>query len=1160
MRTSQSVLSEYRIKEAALLLEVDYACFQKQATSLINEEHDEESKKQWVLFCQHLNTLNEKKPEKLMLMQRAFLCFANPLTNSDLAQFITLSMHLKTSFGSGLYRQILEAAIPEPQRQMQNYLTLMQLLVEMQEVAGISDSVKKGLSDLPKLLGDLQVMHYEQLLKTYPKRDIDSVIERFATKDEITSFPLKKEELVRYREDYLAIEAKMKAIKTWPQTTLKNLFLEQGRLFRANGSSDHRQMLIAIMAEAIRRLYRISPYDTQILALLALIDTPPAELKGRIAQIKTGEGKSTLMCMLAGFMGSQGYFVDIITSADYLSIRDCEHSMAFFIFLGLKASHISHLVQQQQHFHAQILYGTNSDYAFSLMRDKLNGSELRYSYRLGETQLTPRPFEVLLVDEIDNMTLDNLGAARMGIHSREDYSWVYEFIIDFVKLNLKNKPLTKNTPIELRAFLQKRLSNTQFTILKSISDTALSRWLKSTQIALYQMKEKRDFSVKDDIVPLDYTNTGRPQDGCHWQGGITQILQAEFGLKITPESLTGASISHPTLFAKYPKIFGLTGTMGELVEREEVQEVYGVGSFDVPPHFPSQGKTLNPQILANTKKQTEALIAILEDKKNAQRPILILWESVEESNSFDETLRQRGIAPRLLLNTEQRESEDYIVARSGEAKMRLVATTVASRGTNIIVSPEALDAGGLLVILTFLPSTLRGELQCRGRTARQGQKGDSCLVLRADDLRIHALLQSCTDPLLLKQWMTASSDEERVNCLYQIRSKKIQKESKQRRYKAAIESLYFSYLNEFFDLLKSLRNNLDDPDFQKNMQAICDSNTEPTDDRELIDLEAPNWVVLYRTARALLSHQHLGKTIDWTAFMDQFKESFVNDQIENWSSFYSELPIQVEGMQVEQAKVWIDQGYAKLNLQASCNSEAALRILAYLIHKATVPQSLTMTPETRRPHTSFFSPKPDALYEKALLYYKAKKYQKTLKCCAAAIEGYKLLKGESCLAIATCYSTQASCYRELGHFPESLTLCEQAIAIIDSQKGDSNKDDSMQRILVKYQECLLKSKLDVSILYPQAVAQFKEKQFRSAAYKLLYLVEKMPSLTLSQKGSCYSTLASCYRDLAEKDKAIEACEVSMKYFKDARQPAKAEEVSKKLKGLMQVDSSIAVLK
>ncbi|MBY0377977.1 MAG: hypothetical protein K2Q33_05395, partial [Gammaproteobacteria bacterium] len=387
MRIQQQNTAEYSAKVAALFSEVDYALFQEQATELIKQYHDKASLEQWTLFCRYLNGLNEKQPILFLLMQLAFRCFEAPLTHSHLAQLITLAQQLISVYGVGAYRALCEAAVPEKDRQLPLYLTALQLLVDLYEVKGIADEVTKHLPNLQRLIAYLHSAQNDYLSSLHPKRDVDEVLGYFATPNAITRFPLDKLTLMTFKEDYLGICTQMERAKKLPQAELKEQFLENAKQWRDKQNLQAKQIMVAIMAETIRRFYKILPYDTQIIAFLALIRELSPMLRGRIAQIKAGEGKSTVFAMLIAFKAAQGYFVDLITSSGYLAIRDYKKYRPFLKALGITSSHISYAQPTQACFHAQVLYGTNADFEFALLRDGLNEEKLRYSYSLGEHQL-----------------------------------------------------------------------------------------------------------------------------------------------------------------------------------------------------------------------------------------------------------------------------------------------------------------------------------------------------------------------------------------------------------------------------------------------------------------------------------------------------------------------------------------------------------------------------------------------------------------------------------------------------------------------------------------------------------------------------------------------------------------------------------------------------
>jgi preprotein translocase subunit SecA len=1130
MRVNQQNTSEYNKKVESLFLDVDYILFQEHATSLINELHDQESQQQWKLFCYHLNNLDEKKSEKLLLMQLAFRCFEQPLTNTQLAQLITLSFQLKEAYGLKLYRDLLEANVSASDRQMTNYITIFQLLIELNEVDDISKLARSNLPNLQNLILFLYSTQAKVMAEKYPKRNIDEVLERFGKIDDSNQYPLKQETLQSFKKDYLAIEAHLDEITSLPQAELKDQFLQHAKQWRDNRLPEAKQHLIAILVQSIRRFYKILPYDTQIIAFLALINEGGEKFRGRIGQVKAGEGKSTIFAMLIAYKASQGYFVDLITSSSYLSIRDYEKYKPFLNALGLTSSHICHQHQQQEHFHAQILYGTNSDFEFALLRDGLNKNKLRYSYRLGENTLQSREADVIFIDEVDNMMLDSTGAARMAIPGADNMAWVYKPIFDFVNEKINNQPGDKNTIDELRKYLKTKTHSKYHTELSKLSDAKLLRWITSAQIAFYRKLKNRDYVVEDNEIRIvDYDKTGRISQGTQWQHGIHQFTQVKEGLLPKPESLTAASIAHPTFFSQYKEIYGLTGTMGELAERDEIQKIYAVENFDVPPHLPCQRIKMPERILLDESRQLEVIFDHINQMQKQGRPTLVLFESIHDSEEMSQFLQSKGIRHQVL-NEQQRESEDYIISRAGEPKMITIATNTAGRGTDILLTQESLAAGGLHQIFAFYCDNSRVQEQGECRAGRQGQPGSSCMILQANDPHIFSLLASSQTAILL--WRDAKTENEKMVLLNQLRTNKTIKESVSRRYSAKLESLYFNYLNKFFLHLQTLRSNLDTPEFKKQLQDNCTEEFIQTTCPYPVDLKSKHWAPLYRSALTLISNHSLGKQVDWISFVEQYCNTFEEHFVEYWGLFYSKLSDDVDGLDIVVADKIIKESYHKLNLTIHCSPETVIATLKHILFRASSPEiEKEITEKSELSSINFFSKKnPINLYKLAIQYVKEKKYQEALKYCEAAIDAYRTSKGEFSIEMSKCYSLQATCYRDLGLIPESLIACESAINICHSLTIETSVDE-LSAVVTKYKGCLVKSGFGVTELYPSAVALYKDKNYEAAICKLLHILENITDLNPVKMGTCYSTLASCYREVGKILQAMEACEKAISSFK-----------------------------
>lgn len=1111
MLISNANSAEYAIKVQTLWLEVDYLRFQNQATDLVNLYHDQTSRQQWADFCHHLNCHQEKQAVKGLIMQLAFRCLLAAVSSSELAQLITLTQHVKSLYGLRLLRDIVEKTEAKSP-QLVDYLTLFQLLIDLEEIETVASDLRKQLPDLQAMLGFMYAKQDAYFKKRYPRRSVDALLEQFAKAS--TPFPLRQETLQSLKTDFLAIELALDKVKSLPLEALKDLFHQQGKDWRSAKNPEAKQMLVAILMENIRRFYKILPYDTQVIAFLALINEKEPKLRGRIAQIKAGEGKSTVFAMLVAFKAIEGNFVDLITSSDYLAIRDYKKYQPLLSALGLSSSHICHQKQEQQHFHAQILYGTNADFEFALLRDGLNKPKLRYSLAFNSDQLIARPFDTIFIDEVDNMLLDATGAARMAIPGREACSFIYKPILDYVREEIQNQRVNGETVAHLKRYLNHKIHASNKAELAKMPQAKLLRWLESAQIACYQKMEKRDYIVGEDIEIVDFANTGRISQGCQWQHGIHQFLQVKHGLTPTPESLTAASVAHPTYFGNYAEIYGLTGTMGEKAEREEIQEIYSVESFDVPPHLPCQRITLAPRILADESKQREVILGEIQKMQRARRPVLVVFESIADSELMHQFLIKKGIEHQLL-NETQRESEDYIVARAGQPGMVTIATNTAGRGTDILLAPESRDAGGLHQIFAFYPDNSRVEEQgvCRG--ARQGQPGSSNMILQARDSRILSLLAS--SPASCLAWMQTQTDASKMQILNVLRSDKIQYESIRRRLGSKKEGLYFNCLNQFFKELQTLHATLETVECKQQLTEICRTASSQIRDPQSVNMKKGEWKSLYVNAKMLIANQKTGKTVDWSAFIDQYCALFVTHMQAVWGAFYSQLSDEGETADLTHLEQKIHQGFAQLDLQTQLASIKSS--LSDLLYQAANPSEVADSYAG-----GFFSDKPEHYYKQAVNFIKEKHYRDALKYCELALKGYIAVKGAWSIEVGTCYSTAASCYRELQLFEKSLQACEESIQVFSEIEKKQPENKELLLVLKKYNACLEKSGFDIVPLYPAAVQLFKAENYQASAAVLLYLIEKFPDLSALQKGNCYSTLASNYRELGQQDKAIKSCE------------------------------------
>ena len=586
---------------------------------------------------------------------------------------------------------------------------------------------------LADLLDKLEGIKNEIEIKKYPEKNIEEVLRAFTSAVEGLVSILTQQELDKLADQFAQVDDLCKTLRKYDISELANR-VRAIRLKNTLLESD-KMTLIAIAREAIRLKFKIYPFNTQILALLGLLNYP-LTFKGRIAQVRAGEGKSTIITMLAFYHACLGDPVDVISSSRYLAKRDQKKYHEFYQLFDIATSHICTNDPTEENFKGQIIFGTNTDFEFVEMWDYVREKRLRGS---------KRSCQVVVVDEVDNLFIDTaLNSARIAIPSEGKYGWVYEPILSFVKENFflflgLNR---EQDPVFLLRENLAQLQEGKFKhLLNYIEDAKLAVWLSSAQSALMQHKVDREYVVKPVerdswagkvteqlIVLTDKEHTGRLMYGMRAARGVHEFLEAKHNLPIHAESAVYASLSHPIFYEKYPIIYGLTGTLGSQIEKKEVESIYRVDTFDVPPHKKNLREVLPPLICHSKEKYFAALLVDIHDMVQRKRPTLILFESIKKSEHFALILKNKGINFQIL-NERQIEHEHFIIARAGAPGMTTAATNTAGRGTDIILHPESLRNGGLHVIFAFYPDNDRVEEQgiCRG--ARQGQPGSTRMIL-----------------------------------------------------------------------------------------------------------------------------------------------------------------------------------------------------------------------------------------------------------------------------------------------------------------------------------------------------------------------------------------------------------------------------------------------
>ena len=663
-------------------------------------------------------------------------------------------------------------------------------------------------------------MYTNIIKKTYPELPIDELRTKFLTKSEFVQNPINENRLDKLIDMYMRIIEKGKMLIGLSSIELKT------KLVGANMIDQ-----IAIIRQAIFNSYKIYPYNTQMLAMLSFITENEMGITKKIGQIKTGEGKSTIITMIAAYYACNKKYVDVTTTSHSLAVRDQIKYGKFYESLGLTSSHICDHDPKQECFRALIVYGTISDFEFSILRGHSFDSKARGN----------RPFDVIIIDEVDNISLDAANnSSRISDKAFKNYKWIYEPYYQFAcdhEFHVDN--------------VRKYLGN--YGNVDGIDDDKLRELYSSAKRAKNAFVEDVHYIVKQNkIVIMDYDNTGTAMENCTWSFGIHQFLEVKHNVKISSEDITVASISHYSFIKQYDSIIGLTGTSGGTQEQKELSDLYDIEFFDVPSHFPNKRITLEPKLCLNNHINT--ILEMTNEMVKKGRPVLIICRTIKDVMKFNEIFETSGLMYQLFTG-KQTTVEEEIIDKAGQVGMVTIATNNAGRGTDIILSKDALKNGGLHVIVTCYMKNVRTEDQAKGRAGRQGQYGSCQVVLSLDDPFIGKLLNGINENVnlqMLREIETAKCSVERMNMV-------------KHNHKIYNVFLIFSArLKEFKRMIGLLEFN--------EMKRQCQNLSVTENNNYLID--------------ELNKLQMCGTDQAWETFIERLKAYYLHKIMQQWSDFF----------------------------------------------------------------------------------------------------------------------------------------------------------------------------------------------------------------------------------------------------------------------------------
>ena len=521
----------------------------------------------------------------------------------------------------------------------------------------------------------------------------------------------------------------------------------------------------AMVREASRRKLGMRHFDVQLIGGLALN-------AGKIAEMRTGEGK-TLMATLPAYLNAlSGDGVHVVTVNEYLAQRDSDWMRPLFEFLGLTVGVIKNAQspdEKRAAYACDITYGTNNEFGFDYLRDNL-------AFRLEDR--VQRKLSFAIVDEVDSILIDEartpLIISGPAEESTELYIKINTLIPNLVRQKEENGPgdfavdeKTKQTTLTEDGHAKVEELMAQIGLLRegeSLYDATNIRLMHHLNAALRAhslYKRDVEYIVRQGEVVIVDEFTGRTMPGRRWSDGLHQAVEAKEGVRVREENQTVASITFQNYFRLYAKLSGMTGTAD--TEAFEFQTIYGLEVVVIPTHKPMIRNDRSDLVFLSEQDKFQAILEDIQDCVKRGQPVLVGTTSIETSERLAELLAKQSI-PHEVLNAKQHEREAHIVAEAGRPGAVTIATNMAGRGTDIVLGGSAqahpddwrqlhdqvLAAGGLHIIGTERHESRRIDNQLRGRSGRQGDPGSSRFYLSLED----NLMRIFGDPTRMKSLMT----------------------------------------------------------------------------------------------------------------------------------------------------------------------------------------------------------------------------------------------------------------------------------------------------------------------------------------------------------------------------------------------------------------------
>ena len=497
----------------------------------------------------------------------------------------------------------------------------------------------------------------------------------------------------------------------------------------------------ATVRESARRVLNMEHYRVQLIGGIILH-------QGRIAEMRTGEGKTLVSTLPAYLNALEGKGVHVVTVNDYLAHRDSEWMGKVHEFLGLTVGCVLNSMdseERRKQYNCDITYITNNEDGFDYLRDNMV---------IYKEQLVQRDLHYAIIDEVDSVLIDEARTPLIISGQSGKSTKLYE-VCDILAKQLERGEASGEVT-KMSAIMGEEITETgdyivnekdkvvtltqdgvkkveQFFQIYNLSDPENLEIQHNINLALRAhslMHRDQDYVVKDDEVLIVDEFTGRIMPGRRYSDGLHQAIEAKEHVKVKRESKTLATITFQNFFNKYKKKAGMTGTA--LTEEKEFRDIYGMDVVEIPTNRPVLRKDLDDAVYMTKKEKFHAVVDEIEKAHEKGQPVLVGTITIETSELLSGMLKRRGISHKVL-NAKFHELEAEIVAEAGRHGAVTIATNMAGRGTDIKLDDEAKAAGGLKIIGTERHESRRIDNQLRGRSGRQGDPGESRFYISLED-------------------------------------------------------------------------------------------------------------------------------------------------------------------------------------------------------------------------------------------------------------------------------------------------------------------------------------------------------------------------------------------------------------------------------------------